>query len=65
MTKRLAEDLPEPAAGVMLQIVEDNYASRPIFLRMGNPFFFAGLDRFFSHGGLVSRLLPFHGGHGA
>ena len=49
-----------PQRAVMLQIVEDNYASRPIFFsRMGNPFFFAGLDRFFSHGGLVSRLLPF------
>ena len=49
---------PQPA--VMLQLVEDNYASRPIFFsRMGNPFFFAGLDSFFSHGGLVSRLLPF------
>ena len=49
-----------PQRAVMLQIVEDNYASRPIFFsRMGNPFIFAGLDRFFSHGGLVSRLLPF------
>ena len=48
-----------PQHAMLLQIVEDNMASRPIyFSNLSNPYFFAGLDPYLSNCGLVSRLLP-------
>ncbi len=48
-----------PQRAILLQIVEDNFQSRPIyFSNMSNPVFFGGLDNYFKNCGLVSELTP-------
>lgn len=49
-----------PQRAVLVQIIEDNFALRPIcFSNMADPTFYGGLDQYFQNCGLVSRLLPF------
>lgn len=48
-----------PQRAILLQIVEDNFQSRPIyFSNMSNPVFFGGLNNYFRNCGLVSKLTP-------
>jgi len=48
-----------PQRAILLQIVEDNFAERPIyFSNFASPTFFGGLDNYFQNCGLVSKLLP-------
>lgn len=48
-----------PQRAILLQIVEENYGLRPIyFSNFCNPFFYGGLDKFFTNCGLVSKLTP-------
>ena len=48
-----------PQKAILLQIVEENYAIRPIcFSNFCNPFFYGGLAKYFTNYGLVSRLTP-------
>lgn len=48
-----------PQRAILLQIVEDNFKSRPIyFSNVSNPFFFGGLNAYFKNCGLVSELTP-------
>jgi len=48
-----------PQRAMLLQIVEDNFSLRPIcFSNTCNPFFYGGLDKFFTNYGLVSKLTP-------
>ena len=48
-----------PQRAILLQIVEENYGLRPIyFSSFCNPFFYGGLEVFFTNCGLVSRLTP-------
>ncbi|NOY36283.1 MAG: tetratricopeptide repeat protein [Chlorobi bacterium] len=50
-----------PQRAILLEIVEDNFQSRPIyFSNATDPFFYGGLDLFFQNCGLVSELLPFN-----
>jgi tetratricopeptide (TPR) repeat protein len=44
---------------ILLHLVEENFIERPIyFSNFCNPFFYGGLDQFFSNKGLVSELTP-------
>ena len=57
--KRRDRTYLSPQRAMLLQIVEENYAFRPIiFSNFCNPFFYGGLDKFFTDCGLVSRLTP-------
>jgi hypothetical protein len=48
-----------PQRAILLQIVEDNFAERPIyFSNFASPAFYGGLDSCFQYCGLVSKLLP-------
>jgi tetratricopeptide (TPR) repeat protein len=48
-----------PRRAIMLQIVEDNFAQRPIyFSNFASPTFYGGLEQYFQNCGLVSRLTP-------
>ncbi len=48
-----------PQRAMLLQIVEDNFAIRPIyFSNFCNPFFYGGLEKYFTNCGLVSKLTP-------
>jgi len=48
-----------PQRAILLQIVEDNFAKRPIyFSAFASPTLYGGLDEFFQECGLVSKLLP-------
>jgi len=48
-----------PQRAILLQILEDNFQSRPIyFSNMSNPIFFGGLENYFKNCGLVSELTP-------
>ncbi|MCD6564842.1 MAG: hypothetical protein J7K53_02760 [Bacteroidales bacterium] len=48
-----------PQRAILLQVVEENYGLRPIyFSNFCNPFFYGGLDKFFTNCGLVSKLTP-------
>ena len=51
--------LLSPQRAILLQIVEDNFAERPIcFSRGADPSFLGGLEEYFQNCGLVSRLTP-------
>lgn len=48
-----------PQRAILLQVVEDNFAERPIyFSNFASPTFYGGLDEYFQYCGLVSKLLP-------
>lgn len=48
-----------PQRAILLQIIEENYSTRPIcFSNFCNPFFYGGLDSYFINYGLISRLTP-------
>jgi len=48
-----------PQRAILVQIIEENYLTRPIFFsNAANPFFFGGLDNYFTNCGLVSKLSP-------
>lgn len=49
-----------PQRAILIQIVEDNLATRPIFFsNFASPTFYGGLEQNFQDCGLVSKLLPF------
>ena len=49
-----------PQRAMLVQIVEDNFAYRPIyFSNFASPSFYGGLDSNFQNCGLISKLLPF------
>lgn len=49
-----------PQRAILAQIVEDNFAYRPIyFSNFASPSFYGGLDTNFQNCGLISKLLPF------
>lgn len=49
-----------PQRAILIQIVEDNLATRPIyFSNFASPTFYGGLEQNFQDCGLVSELLPF------
>ena len=51
--------LLSPQRAILLQIVEDNFAERPIYFSIGaDPSFLGGLEEYFQNCGLVSRLTP-------
>ena len=51
--------LLSPQRAILLQIVEDNFAERPIyFSNFAEPSFYGGLNEYFQNCGLVSRLTP-------
>jgi tetratricopeptide (TPR) repeat protein len=51
--------LLSPQRAMILQIVEDNFAERPIYFSSGaNPFFMGGLEEYLQLCGLVFRLTP-------
>lgn len=51
--------LLSPQRAILLQIIEDNFAERPIyFTNAAEPTFYGGLAEYFQHCGLVSRLTP-------
>jgi hypothetical protein len=51
--------LLSPQRAILLQIVEDNFAERPIYFSIGcDPSFLGGLEEYFQLCGLVSRLTP-------
>lgn len=51
--------LLSPQRAILLQIVEDNFAERPIyFTNSAEPSFYGGLNEYFQNCGLVSRLTP-------
>ena len=46
-----------PQQAILLQIIEENYVLRPIcFSNFCNPFFYGGLEKYFTNCGLISRL---------
>ena len=48
-----------PQRAILLQIVEDNFAERPIyFSNFTSPTFYGGLNEYFQNCGLVSKLVP-------
>lgn len=48
-----------PQRAILLQIVEDNFAERPIyFSNFASPTLYGGLNDYFQNCGLVSKLLP-------
>jgi len=48
-----------PQRAILLQIVEDNFAERPIFFsNFASPTFYGGLEEYFQNCGLVSKLIP-------
>lgn len=48
-----------PRRAMLLQIVEDNFYTKPIyFSNLGNSFFLAGLNQYVENNGFVSRLTP-------
>jgi len=48
-----------PQRAMLLQIVEDNFTTRPIyFSNFATPTYYGGLDHFFQNCGLVSKLTP-------
>ena len=48
-----------PQRAILLQIVEDNFAERPIvFSNFASPTFYGGLEEYFQNCGLVSKLIP-------
>jgi hypothetical protein len=57
--KAKARTYLSPQRAILLQIVEDNFAERPIyFSNFASPTFYGGLDNYFQYCGLVSKLLP-------
>nr|WP_321356291.1 hypothetical protein [uncultured Draconibacterium sp.] len=57
--KAKARTYISPQRAILLQIVEDNLHKRPIcFSNFASPVFYGGLDNYFQHYGLVSKLLP-------
>jgi hypothetical protein len=51
--------LLSPQRAILLQIVEDNFAERPIYFSIGaDPSFLGGLEVYFQNCGLVNRLTP-------
>lgn len=51
--------LLSPQRAIILQIVEDNFAERPIYFSISaDSSFLGGLDEYFQNCGLVSRLTP-------
>ena len=57
--KAKARTYLSPQRAILLQIVEDNFAERPIyFSNFASPVFYGGLDNYFQNCGLVSKLLP-------
>ena len=51
--------LLSPQRAILLQIVEDNFAERPIYFSIGaDPSFLGGLEQYFQNCGLVNRLTP-------
>jgi tetratricopeptide (TPR) repeat protein len=51
--------LLSPQRAILLQIVEDNFAERPIYFSIGaDPSFLGGLEEYFQLCGLVNRLTP-------
>lgn len=52
--------LLSPQRAILLQVIEDNFAERPIyFSNFTEPSFYGGLNDYFQYGGLVSKLTPF------
>jgi len=48
-----------PQRAMLLQILEDNFSSRPIyFSNFASPTFYGGLEDYFQNCGLVSKLMP-------
>jgi len=48
-----------PQRAILLQIVEDNFAERPIYFSIGaDSSFLGGLEEYFQNCGLVNRLTP-------
>jgi len=48
-----------PQRAMLLQIIEDNFQSRPVyFSNLSNPVFFGGANEYFKNCGLVSELTP-------
>jgi len=48
-----------PQRGMLLQIVENNMAQRPIyFTNFSIPMFYGGLENYFQNCGLISKLMP-------
>ncbi len=48
-----------PQRAILLQIVENNFAERPIyFSNFASPTFYGGLNDYFQNCGLVSKLMP-------
>jgi len=48
-----------PQRAILLQIVEENYALRPIcFSTFCNSFFYSGLEKYFTYCGLISKIAP-------
>lgn len=48
-----------PQRAILLQIVEDNFKTRPVyFSNFANPVHYGGFNEFFQNNGLVSKLLP-------
>jgi hypothetical protein len=50
--------LLSPQRAMLLQIVEDNFAVRPIYFRGADPSFYGGINEYFQNCGLVFRLTP-------
>jgi len=48
-----------PQRAMLLQIIEDNFAERPIYFSgFASPTLYGGLDDYFQNCGLISKLLP-------
>jgi hypothetical protein len=48
-----------PQRAILLQIIEENFAERPMyFSNFASPAFYGGLEESFQNCGLVSKLLP-------
>jgi len=50
--------LLSPQRAMLLQIVENNFAERPIYFRGADPSFYGGINEYFQNCGLVFRLTP-------
>lgn len=48
-----------PQRAILLQIIEDNFADRPIFFsNFASPVLYGGLEEYFQNCGLISKLVP-------
>jgi len=56
--EQVRRTLLSPQRAMLLQIVEDNFAERPIYFRGAEPSFYGGINEYFQNCGLVFRLTP-------